>query len=71
MVGGPTMNKPTAREILDALVNIWDGMEPDAPEEIDEFLREAGYDPDELGRKLERVAREAMYKWHMTGNRKS
>jgi hypothetical protein len=64
------MNKPTAREILDALVDIWDDMGPDTPEEVDEYLREAGYDPDELGRKLERVARGAMDKWHMTGNRK-
>jgi len=60
------MNKPIAREILDALVDIWDDMEPETPEEIDEFLREAGYDPDEVGRKFERVAREAMDKWRLT-----
>jgi hypothetical protein len=49
-------------ELVRAFATLFDD-DPNAPpmtdEEIDEFLRDTGHDPDEVGRKMARVAEEA------------
>lgn len=38
----------TKRELLARLADLIMECEPETPEEVDEYLRDAGYDPDEL-----------------------
>ena len=41
----------TSAELVRAFANLFDEIEPETPEEIDQVLREAGYDPDAIGKK--------------------
>ena len=54
----PTNNE----ELLDALADLFDAVEPSAPEEVDEVLREAGHDPDEVAMKMKAIAERALAK---------
>ncbi len=46
----------TKEELIKVLANIFDEIEFESSEEIDEFLRESGYDPDEVGSKMSNLA---------------
>lgn len=48
------------RLLVNATSDLFDMCEPGTPEEIDEILREAGHDPDDVGRKMAQTAREAL-----------
>lgn len=50
----------TSAEFLRAIANLFDEIEPETPEEIDEVLREAGYDPDEIGKRMKAVAEKTL-----------
>lgn len=52
--------KPTCADIVEAVETIFDDLIPDDPEAVDADLRSMGYDPDEIGAKIKRIAREAM-----------
>ena len=55
------MTRLTPLEFLDALFEAFDYLEY-TEAEIDAGLREEGYDPDELGERFARVARETLAK---------
>ncbi len=46
----------TSEELVKVLANLFDEIEPETSEEIDEILRENGYDPDEVGAKMNQLA---------------
>jgi len=58
---------PENDELLDAIYELFDGIVPEAPEEVDAFLVESGYSPDELDEKFKALAAHALdrspYDW--------
>lgn len=50
----------TEEDIYDIFLDLFDEVAPDSPEEIDEFLREKGYDPVELANSARSIFREAL-----------
>ena len=50
----------TGQNLVTAFGSLFDGLEPETPEEIDAALREAGYDPDELGARIKAAADQAL-----------
>lgn len=50
----------TSAEFVRAIANLFDEIEPETPEEIDEVLREAGYNPDAIGKKMKAAAEKAL-----------
>lgn len=55
------MIKLTEYELIDALADLFDEIELE-DEEVDEVLRMAGYDPDEVSKRMLRMAEDAL-KW--------
>ena len=74
---GRTMRKrqpPTDNEeLLDALADLFDEVEPSTPEEVDKVLREAGHDPDKVATKMKAMAERALAQsplnWRNTARR--
>ena len=56
------MNTPKrdGRRLVQVLADLFAEAEPNTPEEIDEILRDAGYDPDEVATRGTRAAAELM-----------
>ena len=56
------MNTPKrdGRRLVQVLADLFAEAEPNTPEEIDEILRDAGYDPDEVATRGARAAAELM-----------
>lgn len=52
-------HKLTDAELLNAFADLFDEIEFD-DEEVDEILREAGYDPDEVGKEIQRIAEDTL-----------
>ncbi len=52
----------TDEELIQILADLFDEVEPEGPEEIDEALREFGYDPEALATRMRQVAEQAMKK---------
>jgi hypothetical protein len=54
-------------ELMDAITDLFNSVAPETPEEVDAFLIEAGYPPDELGEKFKILAEQALeqspYNW--------
>jgi len=50
----------TGEDLVRAFADLFDEIEPETPEEIDAVLREAGYDPDEVGTRMKAVAERAL-----------
>ena len=50
----------TYRKFIEALTEQFLEVEFESPEEVDEFLREAGIDPDEFAVKMQKVAEDAI-----------
>jgi len=50
----------TSEDLVRAFADLFDEIEPETPEEIDAVLREAGYDPDEVGARMKAVAERAL-----------
>ena len=50
----------TSEDLVRAFADLFDEVEPDTPEEIDAVLREAGYDPDEIGVRMKAAAEKAL-----------
>lgn len=50
----------TSEGLVRAFADLFDEVEPDTPEEIDAVLREAGYDPDEIGVRMKAAAEKAL-----------
>jgi hypothetical protein len=50
------------KPFIDALADLFDEIELETPEEIDTVLREAGYEPDEVGRRMAAAAQKALNK---------
>jgi hypothetical protein len=50
----------TSEELIRAFADLFDEIEPETPAEIDAMLREAGYDPDEIGAQMKAVAEQAL-----------
>lgn len=48
----------TSEDLVRALDQLFDQVLMDVPEEVDEILREAGYDPDELGKEMAKFVRQ-------------
>lgn len=42
----------TNKEFLEALTELFEQMEPDTPDEVDAFLRETGYEPEQIAAKI-------------------
>jgi len=49
-----------SRAFVKAVTELFGEVEPRTPEEIDEILRDEGYDPDEVGKRLGAELRAAM-----------
>lgn len=54
-------NKLTPEQTLEAIFKLLDDIEL-TPEEVDEELREMGYDPEKVGKRFAQVARDAINK---------
>lgn len=50
----------TDEELVRSFLNLFDEVVPDSPEDVDEFLRESGYDPDDIGARIQAVAKKAL-----------
>jgi len=50
----------TTEDLIRTLVELFDEMDPETPEEVDASLREAGYDPDESGTRMKAAAERAL-----------
>ena len=50
----------TSEDLVRAFASLFDELEPETPEEIDTVLREAGFDPDELGARMKAAAERAL-----------
>ncbi len=50
----------TGEDLVHAFADLFDEVEPETPEEIDAALREAGYDPDNVGARMKAVAERAL-----------
>lgn len=61
--------KSNKQELIFALAELFDEIEM-TPEEVRESLREAGYDPDEVGKAIAAVAQKAMEAQQATGEGK-
>ena len=48
--------------LLDGLTDLFNEVGPSTPKEIDEILRESGYDPAQVGKRMKAVAEKAMAK---------
>ena len=59
---GRRKKQSTRKEFVEAFFELFGELESESPEEIDSILREAGYDPDEVGARMQRVAEEALEK---------
>jgi hypothetical protein len=46
----------TSADLVRAFADLFDAIELESPEEIDEVLHEAGYDPDVLGERMRTAA---------------
>jgi len=55
-------------DLIRAFGKLFDEVGPETPEEIDEELREAGYDPDEVGRRFKELAAERFRQKQGGGN---
>ena len=55
--------KLTKRELLARLTDLIMECEPETPEEVDAYLRDAGYDPDELGARIRKRVDELIVKY--------
>jgi len=57
----------TDKDLIHAITDSFNEVEPDSPEEINAILREAGYDPDQVARQMkavaERALRESPFNW--------
>lgn len=49
-----------SEDLVNALEELFDHVLMETPEETDVILKEAGYDPDLVGKKMENIARKAM-----------
>ncbi len=49
----------TYEDLLKALGDLFDELEPETPTEVDEVIREAGYEPDQVGTFFQKVAKHA------------
>lgn len=50
----------TSEGLVRAFADLFDEVEPATPEEIDAVLREAGYDPDEIGVRMKAATEKAL-----------
>jgi len=50
----------TSEDLVNVLTAFLEEDDPETPEEIDAALREAGYDPEEIGAKMKTVAERAL-----------
>lgn len=50
----------TSEEFVNALVDLFDEMGPETPEEVEAILREAGYDPVQLAADMQTFAEQAL-----------
>lgn len=50
----------TDEELLQAFLDLFDEVVPDSPEDVDDFLRESGYDPEKVGARMQVVAKKAL-----------
>lgn len=50
----------TSKDLLQVLADLFDEIGPETPEEIDATLREAGYDPDQVGARMAAAAERAI-----------
>lgn len=46
----------TSGDLVRVFANLFDAIEPESPEEIDQVLREAGYDADAVGARMKAAA---------------
>lgn len=49
-----------SRDKIRLVADLFDFVEPETPEEVDDALRDAGYDPEEIGCRMACVARDAL-----------
>jgi hypothetical protein len=49
----------TSEELVRAFADLFDEVDPDAPEDVDEMLRVTGHDPDEVAAKMKATAEQA------------
>lgn len=69
------MRRPpkTDEELICTLADLFDRLEPEAPEEMDAVLVDAGYDPEEVSARMLAVARQAIAEsalnWRNMGER--
>jgi len=56
-----TGKRKSDQELIDAFAQLFDEVEPETGEEINEMLREAGYDPDEVDAKFASFCAGALY----------
>ena len=54
------MDNRKSRAFVSAVGELFSEVEPRTPEEIDELLRDEGYDPDEVGKRLGEKLKAAM-----------
>jgi len=50
----------TYEDLVRAFADLFDETEPQTPEDVDTFLREAGYDPDQVGARIQTLAEHAL-----------
>lgn len=50
----------TDKDLIRAITDSFNEVEPDSPEEINAILRDAGYDPDQVARQMKAVAERAL-----------
>jgi DNA-directed RNA polymerase subunit F len=50
----------TSKDLLKVLVDLFNEIEPKTSDEVDAVLREAGYEPNEVAKRMNSVARQAM-----------
>ena len=52
----------TPEELIQAVADLFNEVEPETPEEIEAVLREAGYDPDAIREQMKTIAERALSK---------
>ncbi len=60
MTGDRRNDRQTEQNLVRAFAELFEQVEPTTPEEIDETLRSAGYDPEETERQFAALARQAL-----------
>lgn len=50
----------TDEEFIQAIADLFNAVAPETPQEIDAYLRECGYDPDEVAAKIALAASHAL-----------